>query len=126
MLGHDEPQPARRGLIAIYARSYEMEDWLSATCRSRGFSTVWLRPPRIARVEGARAAIFDGRDLRGEGRRELKRLAAVLDPAAIIVLLDFPRIEDHQRALSAGAAAVISKPLHVEDLFWELDRVLDA
>ena len=47
-------------------------------------------------------------------------------PAPLIALLDFPRIEDVERARSAGAAAVLSKPLQLEDLFWHLERVVAA
>ena len=126
MFAPQRPPAKRQGLIAIHSRPLEMENWLSAACRSRGLSTVWLRPPRPARVEGATAAIFDGSDIRGEELDELKHLAATLGSAPIIALLDFPRIEDYHRALSAGAAAVISKPLHLDDLFWELDRVLES
>ncbi len=124
LLVADEPPPKRQGLVAIHARPFEMEDWLSAACRSRGLATVWLRPPHPARVEGATAAIFDGSDLRGGELEELKHLCGTLRPAPVIALLDFPRIEDYHRALNAGAAVVVSKPLHVDDLFWQLDRVL--
>jgi len=122
----DDALTRRQGLIAIYTRLFEMEDWLSAACRSIGCSTVWLRPPRAARVEGATAAMFDGSGLQGDNRDELAHLCTTLRPAPVIAIVDFPRIEDHRRAMDAGAAAVVSKPLHVEDLFWELDRVLDA
>lgn len=125
LLASDEPPSHRQGLIAIHTNSYVMEDWLSAALRSRGCSTVWLRPPRPAQVEGAVAAIFDGSDCRREQLDELKHLAETLAPAPIVALLDFPRIEDRQRALAAGAQAVLSKPLQVDDLFWELDRVLE-
>jgi DNA-binding NarL/FixJ family response regulator len=124
------PMMGRQGLVAIHSRSYEMQDWLSAVLRGRGLSTVWLRPPRPARVEGAAAAIFDGSDCRGEELDELKHLRDMLGPppadntAPIIALLDFPRIEDYHRVLGAGATAMVSKPLIVEDLFRELDRVL--
>ena len=124
LLAAADPPPARQGVIAIYTWRFEMLDWLSAACRGRGLSTVWLRPPRAARVEGATAAIFDGSDLRGAELDELRHLADTLHPTPIIALLDFPRIEDHRRARTAGAAAVVSKPLHLDDLFWELDRVL--
>jgi len=116
----------RRGLVAIHTHSFEMQDWLSSACRSCGMSTVWLRPPRPARVEGATAAIFEGSDCREEQLDELRHLAAALRPAPIVALLDFPRIEDRRRALSAGAAAVVSKPLQLEDLFWEMDRALEG
>lgn len=126
LLAADDPPTDRQGLVAIYTRPFEMQDWLSAACRSRGYSTVWLRPPRPARVEGARAAIFDGPDCCGGEFDELDHLCGTLAPAPVIALLDFPRIEDHHRALAAGAAAVVSKPLHLDDLFWELDRALEV
>ena len=122
LLTAGEPTPNRQGLIAIHTPSFVMEDWLSAACRSRGLSTVWLRPPRWTRVEGATAAIFDGSDGRGWELEAIERLWATLAPAPVIVLLDFPRIEDHHRVLAAGAAAVVSKPLNVDDLFAEMDH----
>ncbi len=126
LLAASRPLPVRQGLVAIHTRRFEVQDWLSVACRSLGLSTVWLRPPHTARVEGAAAAIFDGSDCRGDEPAQLEDLAAKLAPTPVIALLDFPRIEDHRRALDAGASAVISKPLLVEDLFWELDRVWES
>jgi len=129
LLAAEQPTAPRRGLIAVHTRSAEMEDWLSSVFRHRGYATVWLRPPRPARVEGATAAIFDGSDCRGAELGQLRQLVVALDSSAaggavpVVALLDFPRIEDHDRAVRAGAAAVLSKPLHVEDLYWQLDRV---
>jgi CheY-like chemotaxis protein len=108
--------------VAIYSRSREMADWLSAACRGRGLATIWQRDPAFARVEGARAAIFDGTDLCGDECEAMRRFANALRPAPVIALLSFPRIEDHRRALSAGASAVLSKPLLVEDLLEAVDR----
>jgi DNA-binding NarL/FixJ family response regulator len=118
-----EPLPMRSGLIAISSRSYAMADWLAAACRHCGYSTVWLRPPRPVRVRGAAAVLMDGSRCRGEQCDELRQLAAATAPAPLVALLDFPRIEDVDRARCAGAAAVLSKPFQVEDLFWHLDRV---
>ncbi len=123
LLGAETPTAKRQGLIAIHAWRFEMADWLSAACRLCGCSTVWLRPSRSARVEGATAAIFDGSDGRKKEVDQLRRLARVLHPAPTIALLDFPRIEDRRRALAAGAAAVISKPLQLNDLSWALDQI---
>jgi len=39
----------------------------------------------------------------------------------VIALLSFPRIEDHDRALSAGASIVLSKPLLMADLLGEIE-----
>jgi DNA-binding NarL/FixJ family response regulator len=112
-----------QGLIAIHARGFAMEDWLSAACRACGYSTVRLRPPHYTRIEGAAAAVFDASDLRGEELDQLHRLRDALGRTPVVVLLDFPRIEDHCRAIAAGAAAVLSKPLNLDDLFWQLEQV---
>jgi hypothetical protein len=110
-----------RGLVVIRSPSSETADWLSAACRRRGLATLWQRAPSADRVEGAAAAIFDGSDLGEDEHGELQRLAVALRPAPTVALLSFPRAEHHRRALSAGAAAVLSKPVAVEDLFWQLD-----
>ncbi len=118
-----ETAPPHHGLVVISSRSREMADWLAAACRSRGFATVWQRTAITTAVQGATAAVFDGTDGSGNEWAELARTVTMLHPTPVIALLAFPRIEDRRRALSAGAAAIISKPLLVEDLFWQLDAV---
>ena len=85
-------------------------------------NTVWLRPPHAARVQGAAAGIYDGNDPEGE----LPGLVAALSPAPVVALVDFPRIEDQRRAVAAGAAAVLAKPLQVDDLLWQLAEAATA
>ena len=118
------PPPQRDGLIVIHARRFETHDWLSTACRRHGYSTVWLRPSEPIRVEGARAAVFDATDGNPDEVAQLKRLSVGLGLVPILALLDFPRVENRDRALAAGAAAVLSKPLLLDDLFWQLDQVL--
>jgi DNA-binding NarL/FixJ family response regulator len=118
-----EAWPQRQGMVVIWAQSREMAEWLSAACRSRGLATVWQRPPITARVEGAVAAIFDGGDLGEDQSHDLERLVAALHPAPVLTLLDFPRVSDRAHAFSVGAAAVVSKPVAVDDLLWELERI---
>jgi len=112
--------------VAIHTQQLEMHDWLAEACRRRGYSTVWLQSAAAVRVEGAQAAIFDAADCDSSEADQLRCLAATLGQTPILALLDFPRIEDHDRALAAGAAAVVSKPLLIDDLFWELDRVTQS
>ncbi|MGA2797275.1 MAG: hypothetical protein ABSE63_06850 [Thermoguttaceae bacterium] len=115
--------PRGQGLVAIHAGGFAMADWLSEACRTCGYSTAWLRPPHYTHVEGAAAAIFDGSDLHGEELEQLRRLTNALGRRPVIALLDFPRIEDERRAIAAGAAAVLSKPFYLDDLYWQMDRV---
>lgn len=109
-----------RGLIAIHTPWFDMYDWLSAACRCRGYSTVWLREDRARGVTGVQAGIFDATECRAEEEASLACLAAAIRPAPVVALLDFPRFDDCDRALRAGAAAVLSKPLLIDDLYWHL------
>ncbi len=118
--------PSSGTLVVVRSRSREMAEWLSAACRSRGLVTIWQRDPAFARVEGAAAAIFDGTDLCDGECDALGRFVRALRPAPVIALVSFPRIEDHDRALSAGASVVLSKPLLVEDLLASLDLSITA
>jgi len=93
-------------------------------CRAAGYAATGLHPARRwLPMAGAVAAIFDGTDGRGPEAAPLGRLAAALGGAPISALLDFPRAEDRDRVLACGAAAVLSKPLLLEDLWWQLDHL---
>lgn len=109
-----------RGLVAIHTPWFDMYEWLSAACRCRGYSTVWLRDDRAHGVAGVQAGIFDATECRADEAASLARLAAAIRPAPVVALLDFPRVDDCDRALRAGAAAVLSKPLLIDDLYWQL------
>lgn len=136
----ETPLPRRQGLVAISTVAAEMEGWLSAACRAAGYSTVWLHPRLPTRVHGVKAAIFDAAELTEAGCRNvvdrtrrvrkphtpcaayvrLRDLVAQLAPAPVVVLLDFPRIEDQRLAAECGAAAVLGKPVPVNELLATL------
>ncbi len=115
------PLPKGSGLVAIWTRRREMEELLADACRKVGYSTVWLHPRQPARAQGAVAAIYDGASLDPAGLAELTQLAANVSPAAIVALLDAPRIQDVRLARTVGAV-VLAKPFRVDELLWLLPR----
>jgi hypothetical protein len=100
-----------------------MAQWLDSACRKRGYETTRLKLVSGEELGEVTAAIFDATHCLGGELDSLRRLASSIGPAPLLALLDFPRVEDCQRASSAGAAAVLSKPFLLEDLFWQLDRL---
>jgi hypothetical protein len=112
----DDKNVLRGGLIGIVAHRFESFDWLSAAYRQRGYSTLWLRGPKYPRAEGFLTILIDGTDFQGAEFDAFRKIAASYPQTRRIALMDFPRIEDRRRLLQAGAAAVVSKPLCVEDL----------
>jgi len=115
-----------QGLVLIRSRCGEMGQWLSAACRRQGFSTIVQRGPSSDRVEGAAAALFDLGRIDAAECEELSRWAESLGSAPVVALASFPRIDDHRRLLSAGAQAVLSKPLTLGDLYAQLESLLSS
>lgn len=124
LVAADVPIEPRSGAVAVRSPEFEMQAWLAEACRRRGYSTAWLRPGEVPEPDRFAAGVFDAVECDGAELAELRRFSEALRPAPVIALLDFPRAEDRDRALTAGAAAVLSKPLAVEDLFWQLDQVV--
>ena len=104
-----------------------MQDWLAAACRTRGYEAEWLRPSRAVASEpippgvSPAAVIFDFGDRLDAEVIELERIVAA-GGVPVIAVIGFPRVEDRGRALAAGAAAVVSKPLDVGDFCWQLEQ----
>jgi DNA-binding NarL/FixJ family response regulator len=119
-----QPFAVKKGHVAVSTPLFDMQDWLQRICRRRGYSTSWIRPHRPVERGPATAAVFDADECCGKELDALKRLVDALEPAPVVTLMDFPRLESRDRALAAGARAVLSKPLLVEDLFWQLDRLI--
>jgi hypothetical protein len=113
--------PCPRALIR--SNSKEMADWLAAACRSRGFIAVVQHGPDSGGRESVDVAIFDDAGVQETESDALRQLVAAVDPAPVIALLSFPRFEHQAVALDSGAAAVLSKPIALDDLFWQIEAV---
>ncbi len=113
----------RSALVVVCSSNRSVAELLCDACSVRGWATVWLRRDWHAVVGGVRVGIFDGQDLSEAQLALLQQLCKLLEPAPILTLADFPRIEDVLRALQVGAAAVVSKPMRLADLFWQLDQL---
>lgn len=120
----ERPVERRQGLVAIHARQYEMQDWLRDACRRRGYATVWLHGRQPAYVDGMDALVFDfAGEIDGE-LEELCRLVKMLSGVPVLALVNFPRAEDVARLAAHGMTRCLSKPLLLDDLYMELDRLV--
>jgi len=124
LAGSSRPLAASDGLVVLCVDRSDTHDWRAAAIRRQGFSTAWLRPGQTVRLQGVRAALLDASSGGDSEMTRLRQLSKNLGAnVPVIAMLDFPRIEDHLRAEAAGAAAVLSKPVLLDDLFWQLDQV---
>jgi len=112
--------PERQGLIAVCSRSFDIGDYLVEACAAGGYSAMWVDPRKPRQAIRPQVVVWDGVP---DELRAIEKVRQQFPAASIVVLLDFPRIDDVTEAVRRGAAAVLSKPLRVEDLLFELDRL---
>lgn len=130
-----EPLPRRTGTVVVSARSADTADAVGDVCRAAGF-TPWSAPVGCdgrrcsvdgdARESGAVAAIWEGTQCEGHEAEQLARFGQELGGVPIVALLDFPRLEGHDRAVAAGAASVVGKPFQLGDLLLRLDQAIGS
>ena len=116
--------PSHRGLVAIRTDHAVAARGLADSCRAAGFAAVSMFAGRTPPVVGADAAVLDGHRNRERLAVEIEQFGEQLGPVPIVVLMNFPRVEDVRIAQAAGAAAVISKPFFNDDLSWQLGDVI--
>ncbi len=122
-LKNEAPKQSSSGMILIHTPHDEMHDWLSLACRRLGHGTVWLKSGDPLRMTGGRTILFDATECRGNEEKRLAELALRFKGTPIVALMDFPRIDDVERAKRAGATVVLSKPVDLDDMLWWLDRL---
>jgi hypothetical protein len=84
--------------------------------RAGGIEAVALdQPPQ--QMSGIAAGVWDHDHLSEAEAGELRQFVLAVRPAPVVAVLGFPRIEEQQRAVAAGAISVLSKPLLLAD-FW--------
>lgn len=108
-----------RGVVVICSQNREAAQLWLDTLHQRQYSAVLLdMPPR--QTLGVAAALWDSDDCNAAELGELRQLVMAVRPAPVVAVLGFPRLEARERVMAAGAAAVLSKPLMLADLWASL------
>lgn len=123
---HDGPELPTQltGLVAVHSDVAEIEDWLRAACHFCALDAVRLAAPEGAGDARPRAILWDAAGFDDTEQRALRAASLAAPGVPIIVCLDFPRPETQQRALRAGAACILPKPVLLADLRDCLHRIL--
>ncbi len=124
LLGLPKPHDIGRGrLLAMIARNAESADVLCEAAAMFGFAAIWVRRPRQPLLTGIHAAVWEAPSLMVEAGDNLRLWRAVFRDAQFAALCDFPRVEDRDRLLAAGARIVVSRPFWLHDLFEQLANI---
>ncbi len=116
--------PRRGGLVAVHARTARDYQAIGIPCAEVGYATHWVLPDNPTHATGVTAAIVDGVAAAGPTLHRLNDVVKRIAPSPVIAVLDYVRRQDYERALAAGIAAVVAKPLLMYDVLWHLDDLL--
>lgn len=119
--------PPGSGLVAIDSPSPGMANWMAEACEKQGYSVVLCgenlgKHDPTASVRGVRVVIVDASECNRAEQARIETLQSRWPSARVMVLLDFPRIEQRRRLQRQGVAVVVSKPITLEALLWHLGR----
>jgi hypothetical protein len=113
------------GVVGVFSYRRELAQMLVDASREFGLEAIVLdRSPR--RVSGLSLVIWDADHFDEAEADRVRWLAAAIRPSPLVVLLTCPRMEQSELALAAGASAVFSKPLMLEELFFNSNCGLPA
>lgn len=118
---------APRGTIVVNSAVRETANLLSDSLCHAGYATLWQRGDRMHdRFRGAIAGIWDGGQLNEREAHQLATFCRQLsaEGAPVVALLDFPRRDRVDHAISLGAAAVLGKPWLNADLIATLEMTI--
>jgi len=110
-------------LVAINTKDFSVYESLAAALAQIGLAASWIQPAQEVKLtEKVSAGIWDGSQL---DPAELDRLTTFCGQirshdAAVVALLDYPRVEHFALAKEAGAGAVFGKPYVVDELLAAL------
>lgn len=116
----------RSGTIVVNSDVRETADVLSDSLCRAGYATIWQRGSRSHdRFRGAIAGIWEGGQLNDREAIQLSTFCRQLsaDGAPVLALLDFPRRDRVNKAISLGITAILGKPWLNADLITTLQIV---
>jgi hypothetical protein len=120
------PDDRHAGLIAIHANAIVTYECLADMCQMEGWSTVWLPPRQPMQLERPTILLWDAVDGGAAEFAAWRARHLQLRPRASVVLMAFPRSQDVQSFIRAGAKSVLAKPFLVADLLHTFGHVVSG
>ena len=111
------PQSGRIGISALSFIDFET---LADACQASGFATVWLAEPNTIHREDLSAILCNGGTSHRQDLHRIKHLAHQFPGLPLVAVVGYPRFDDHQRLLAAGACQMVSKPYLLDELLTAL------
>ena len=109
--------------MLVYAQERETGLALLDACQACGYHGLWLKQQTGASASGLDVVLWDLRDRELEDTTLVAGKKSALGDIPVIAIIGFPRPDDFEKARELGLAALISKPLEINDLAWQLRRV---
>jgi hypothetical protein len=114
-------RPLHAGHIAVAAENREAFSTLADACWAIGWRAVWQQPGMPPQFGASDLLLIDGWPNCPRDFEQLRASHRPVPPA--VLLLDWPRQNDLDRAIHLGIGRVLARPLLLADLFATLDAL---
>ena len=112
------------GFIGISALSFTDFETLADACQVNDFSTIWLPAPNTVPRDALSAILMDGGTSHRQDLCRIRQLTQQFPRLPLVAVVGYPRLEDRQRLLDAGACRMISKPYLLDNLLTTLAEAI--
>lgn len=112
--------------VAISSPLRDMAALLVEACTEFGYRAHRCEAEDSAANPQPVLGIYDAGSCDAEALEQLRRLASDCPATRWLALANFPRVEDERQLREAGAAAVLSQPLVIDELRATLTRLIDV
>lgn len=108
--------------VAIHAQTSAAMESLGDACRALRLEVFQTLSPSDLLPSAFDVLIWDAERFDEAERALLAEVSRQVSPRPVVLVCGFPRPEDCQAAIAAGAHAVLAKPFLLRDLEWHIEH----
>jgi len=105
-----------QGLAVIASHDESRAEAVESALSAMGLATVWSSSTQTPAVSGPSLIVWDADGIGQQELAEIRQLREAFAGVPLLAMLGFPRPDEYQAVLAAGATTVVGKPYRLDDL----------
>ena len=115
--------PSLTGCVVLCSELAESRRSLAVVCKAAGLDLVAHAPDQCVECARVQTVVYDAVLDRLRWPAQIRQLADSYRPESLIVLVNFPRPDECEAMLRAGATEVLGKPFQLDHLLTSLSNL---
>lgn len=117
---HEPSLPNRQNRkVLVVGYDHSLVEALASACSELGFTATTGTPKPTETPKDVNCIIYDATRNRPQRIDDIRRFRELSPRTHLVVLIDFPRVEEREEMIRGGANEVLSKPFDLSQLLFE-------